>query len=149
MLMPSIHEGQHLYYWYQVLIVSVGFTVMMSLTTFDSLEKWLSPIYNLVILSSIVSAIVTLWYAFPRFQRVMHHLCLFGRMSLTNYLLQSIIGTIIFCGYGFGYYHKVGTAYAALIGFGMVIIQYLFCRYWFRYHSRGPLEELWKRLTWL
>lgn len=143
------NEGQHLYYWYQVLIVSVGITVLMSLTPFGSLDKWLSPIYNLVILSSIVSAIVTLWYAFPRFQCVMHHLCLFGRMSLTNYLLQSIIGTIIFCGYGFGYYHKVGTTYAALIGIVMVIVQYLFCRYWFRHHSRGPLEELWKRLTWL
>lgn len=50
---------------------------------------------------------------------------------------------------GLGCYHKVGTTYAALIGVGMVVVQYLFGRYWFRSHSRGPLESIWRRLTWV
>ena len=74
-------------------------------------------------------------------------------MSLTNYLLQSIIGCFIFYNYGLACYYKVGTTYAVLIGLAMVIGQYAFCRYWFlggrNGHQRGPLEGLWRKLTWL
>ncbi len=97
----------------------------------------------------IVSGVVSAWYAFKRVRSVLHHLCIFGRMSLTNYLLQSIIGSFIFSGYGLACYRLVGTTYAVLIGLGMVICQYLFCRYWFRNHPRGPLEGLWRKLTWI
>ncbi len=40
------------------------------------------------------------------------HLCIFGRMSLTNYLLQSVIGCAIFCGYGLACYRHLGVTYA-------------------------------------
>ena len=43
----------------------------------------------------------------------------------------------------------VGTTYAVLIGVGMIIVQYTFCRIWFRNHTRGPLEGLWRKLTWI
>jgi uncharacterized protein len=70
-------------------------------------------------------------------------------MSLTNYLLQSIIGCAIFCGYGLACYHLLGITYAVMVGCGMVVCQYLFARYWFNNHPRGPLEGLWRKLTWL
>ncbi len=109
----------------------------------------LNPIYNLLILLMIVSAIVSAWYAFKAVRKVLHHLCIFGRMSLTNYLLQSVIGSAIFCGYGLGCYHLLGITYAVMVGVVMVIIQYSFCRYWFSSHQRGPLEGLWRKLTWI
>ena len=80
---------------------------------------------------------------------MLHHLCIFGRMSLTNYLLQSVIGCAIFCGYGLACYHLLGITYAVMVGCGMVVCQYLFARYWFASHSRGPLEGLWRKLTWI
>lgn len=141
-------EGQNIYHWYQVMVVSIGLTIILSITPFDDWQLWLSPIYNLAILLSIVSVFVTLWYAFPMVRRLFHPLCQFGRMSLTNYLLQSFLGTLLFCGYGFGLYNKVGITYAALIGVGIVLVQYAFCILWSRYHARGPLESLWRRLTW-
>ena len=73
----------------------------------------------------------------------------FGGAHLTNYLLQSVVGCYIFYGYGLSCYRRVGITYAVLIGFGMVVCQYLFCRWWFRSHTRGPLESLWKKLTWI
>ena len=88
-------------------------------------------------------------HAFEGVRRVLHHLCIFGRMSLTNYLLQSVIGCFIFCGYGLACYHLLGITYAVMVGCGMVVCQYLFARYWFSNHSRGPLENLWRKLTWI
>lgn len=142
-------EGQNVYRWYQVMVVCIGLTLILSITPFGNLQLWLSPIHNLMIMLSLVSAVVTLWHAFPLVRRIMRPLCSLGRMSLTNYLLQSAIGTLLFCGYGFGLYNKVGTTYAALIGLGMVLVQYLFCHLWMRCHKRGPFEQLWKRLTWI
>ena len=110
---------------------------------------WLKPIYNLIILLMIVSAVVSSWYAFEGVRQVLRHLCIFGRMSLTNYLLQSIIGCAIFCGYGLACYYKLGITYAVMVGIGMVIAQYLFARFWFASHQRGPLEGIWRKLTWI
>ena len=142
-------EGRNLHIWHITLGASALATLGLSSIDFGPVAAWLTPIYNLMILLMTVSAVVSAWYAFEGVRRVLHHLCIFGRMSLTNYLLQSIIGSFIFCGYGLGCYHKVGVTYAVLIGLAMVVALYLFCRYWFSSHQRGPLEGLWRRLTWL
>ena len=144
-------EGRNLEIWHKILMRSTYFVIVLSFMFlyFGAIEMWLKPIYNLIILLMIVSAVVSAWYAFEGVRRVLHHLCIFGRMSLTNYLLQSIIGCAIFCGYGLGCYYKLGITYAVMVGVGMVIAQYCFARFWFKNHSRGPLEGLWRKLTWI
>jgi uncharacterized protein len=143
------NEGRNLQIWHQILVRSAIVVIVLSFVDFGQLESWLKPIYNLIILLMIVSATVSAWYAFENVRRVLHHLCIFGRMSLTNYLLQSIIGCAIFCGYGLACYHHLGITYAVMVGCGMVICQYLFARYWFSSHPRGPLEGVWRKLTWM
>jgi uncharacterized protein len=143
------NEGRNLQIWHKILVLSTAIVIALSFVDFGELEGWLNPIYNLIILLMIVSAIVSAWYAFEGVRRVLHHLCIFGRMSLTNYLLQSIIGCSIFCGYGLACYYKLGITYAVMAGVGMVITQYLFARFWFSNHQRGPLEGLWRKLTWI
>ena len=141
--------GRNLQIWHSILVTSAIVVIALSFVDFGELESWLKPIYSLIILLMIVSAVVSAWYAFEGVRRVLHHLCIFGRMSLTNYLLQSIIGCAIFCGYGLACYHLLGITYAVMVGCGMVIVQYLFARYWFSNHPRGPLEGLWRKLTWI
>ena len=143
------NEGKNLKIWHIILMISAVVVIVLSFVDFGTLESWLKPIYNFFILLMIVSTVVSAWYAFEGVRKVLHHLCIFGRMSLTNYLLQSIIGCFIFCGYGLACYYKLGITYAVLVGVGMVIAQYLFARYWFSSHPRGPLEGLWRKLTWI
>ena len=143
------NEGRNLHWWHVILGISALVVVALSVVDFGNLAPVLTPIYNLSILSTIVSAVVSAWYAFEGVRSMLRHLCFFGRMSLTNYLLQSIIGSFIFCGYGLGCYRLVGITYAVLIGLAMVVVQYLFGRYWFRNHPRGPLEGLWRKLSWI
>ena len=135
--------------WHTILAASAFIVIALSFIDFGGLKLWLTPIYNFFILLMIVSAVVSAWYAFKGVRSTLNHLCTFGRMSLTNYLLQSIIGSFIFCGYGLAFYRLVGITYAVLIGIGMVLCQYIFCRWWFRSHPRGPLEGLWRKLTWI
>jgi len=70
-----------------------------------------------------------------------------GRMALTNYLMQSIICTTIFYGYGFGLFGKIERFY--LLGFvlGVWILQLLYSPWWLRRFRYGPAEWLWRSLT--
>ena len=143
------NEGRNLQIWHKILMFSTAIVIVLGFIDFGVLAGWLKPIYNLIILLIIVSAVVSAWYAFESVRKVLHHLCIFGRMSLTNYLLQSIIGCAIFCGYGLACYYKLGITYAVLVGIALVIAQYSFARYWFASHQRGPLEGIWRKLTWI
>ena len=70
-------------------------------------------------------------------------------MALTNYLLQSVICTLLFYSYGLGLFGKVG--HAAGIGLTLVIylLQIPFSRWWMQRFQYGPAEWLWRSLTYL
>jgi uncharacterized protein len=70
-----------------------------------------------------------------------------GRMALTNYLLQSIICTTLFYGYGFGLYNRVGSAGGILLTLLIYSLQVLFSVWWLRRFQFGPMEWLWRTLT--
>jgi uncharacterized protein len=71
-----------------------------------------------------------------------------GRMPLSNYLLQSVIGTIIFYGWGLGFWGKVPPV--AQVGLAFVIfacVQIPLSRWWLGRFAYGPMEYLWRTLT--
>ncbi|QDQ01414.1 DUF418 domain-containing protein [Lysinibacillus fusiformis] len=70
-----------------------------------------------------------------------------GRMSLTMYILQSIIGTCLFYQYGFGWYGKVSVATGILIAIGIIVVQMVFAEVWLSKWKQGPLEAIWRKLT--
>lgn len=72
-----------------------------------------------------------------------------GRMSLSNYILQSILGSFIYYGFGLGLYKYTGVTYSLLIGLFLAILQGYFSSWWFKNHYQGPLEIIWHKLTWI
>jgi len=70
-----------------------------------------------------------------------------GRMALTNYIMQSLICTTIFYGYGLGLYGKVSTSASFLLIFALYLGQILISRLWLQRFRYGPLEWLWRSLT--
>ena len=62
---------------------------------------------------------------------------------------QSIIGCGLFAYYGFNLQTKLGITYAFFVGIAMVVVQCLFSNLWLKYHSHGPFEGIWKKLTWI
>jgi len=72
-----------------------------------------------------------------------------GRMSLTSYMVQSIVGTTLYYGFGFGLYAVAGTVMALAIGIVLALLQGTFSAWWLQRHKQGPLETIWHRLTWI
>lgn len=71
----------------------------------------------------------------------------YGRMALTNYVFQTIIGTSILYGWGLAYLGELRNSYTFLIGIAIVIIQMLWSKWWLTKFKYGPLEWLWRSLT--
>lgn len=70
-----------------------------------------------------------------------------GRMALTNYLLQSIICTSIFYGYGLGLTGKVNAFYGLILTITIWSIQLPLSSWWLSHYHFGPAEWLWRWIT--
>lgn len=146
--------------WIKVFIVAVIaffpiYGLIATLPEFVSRDALLVP--SILILKSlsnlaftgILFAGVILVYYLTKFKNVLHQLAPYGRMSLTNYLSQSLIGGFLFYNWGLGLYKYTGITVCFLMGIGIFLIQFFFCHWWLRSHRHGPLEWLWKKATWI
>jgi uncharacterized protein len=70
-----------------------------------------------------------------------------GQMAFTNYLMQSFICGIIFYGIGFGLYGKLQRYELYYIVVSVWIFQIIVSHVWLRYYRFGPMEWIWRSLT--
>ena len=154
------NEGNNLALWKKVLKgAAVAFVLLVPLyyivpKQFDSacisnsLNVMLNMWKNLSMMLMIVSGITLLYYQTDA-KKWLIKIAPYGKMSLTNYLSQSIFGAMLFYNWGFGLFRYCGHTVALMMGAGFILLQYLFCTWWLKNHRRGPFEELWARLTWI
>ena len=72
-----------------------------------------------------------------------------GRMAITNYLLQTIICTTLSYGYAFGLYGRLTTAVGLLLAMVIYLLQIPFSAWWLGRFRFGPVEWLWRSLTYM
>ena len=70
-----------------------------------------------------------------------------GRMALTNYLMQSIVCTLVFYGYGLGYFQQLPRAWQVPFVFALFGMQVVLSRWWLQRFRFGPMEWVWRSLT--
>ena len=85
----------------------------------------------------------------PAWQRLLRVLAPVGQMALTNYLLESIICTLIFYGYGLGLFGKMGSAVGILLTVAIFLLLIPFSHWWMKRFRYGPAEWLWRSMTYL
>lgn len=115
--------------------------------TLTPLKIILSSLANVSFMLIMVSGIIFGFYCSLRVSKVLGLLIPYGRMSMTNYVTQGIIGSLLF--YHWGLYLRLGITASELVGIGIFLLQYILCRIWVGHHSHGPLEYLWKKATWI
>ena len=116
---------------------------MVQQTVGTVFDMWQKLAFTFVLVSSFV-----LLYQNKSFQKRVANLCFYGRMSLTNYVSQSIIGAIIYFPFALYLAPYCGYTVGLLIGFVVFFAQVMFCKWWFKSHKQGPLESLWHWWTW-
>jgi uncharacterized protein len=79
--------------------------------------------------------------------RIMAAFAPVGRMALTNYLTHSIVCVTLSYGFGFGLWGRVGATQTWAIAISIILLQIPFSRWWLSSHRYGPMEWVWRRLT--
>lgn len=72
-----------------------------------------------------------------------------GRMALTNYLLQSIVCTLIFYNHGLGLYEQLPRFWQVPFVMVFFVLQVMFSRFWMKRFNFGPAEWVWRAFTYL
>ncbi len=94
----------------------------------------------------IAAAIVMLWHSqLPK--RILAIFAPVGRMAMTNYLLQTVVCVTIFYGYGFQQFGTFGALKATLAALIIFALQIIASAVWLRYFAYGPMEWIWRQLT--
>ena len=104
---------------------------------------------NVAFLTFLVSLIIQGYYLTTKGKNILDKLRPYGKMTLTNYIMQSVIGAALFYNWGLGLHNKLSITYSLLLGIILFLLQYLFCYWWMKNHRHGPLEYIWKKLTWI
>lgn len=109
---------------------------------FLNLLSWGSEAESVAYATLLILALQT-----ARGRQVLQPLAAVGRMGLTTYLTQSVISTILFFGFGFGLFGRVGYTGMFTITLLAYATQIVFSGWWLKSHKFGPMEWLWRRLT--
>lgn len=110
-------------------------------TAFD---MWQKLAFTLVLVASFV-----ILYPNSTFNKMVSNLRFYGKMSLTNYITQSIIGAFIYFPFGLYLAPYCGYTISLLIGIFTFLLQVRFCKWWLNKHKQGPLEYIWHKWTWI
>ena len=110
-------------------------------TVFD---MWQKLAFTLVLVASFI-----LLYQSKKFSNAIGSLRFYGKMSLTNYITQSILGAIIYFPIGLYLAPYCGYTISLLIGVFTFLLQVKFCQWWLSGHKQGPLEYIWHKWTWI
>ena len=108
-----------------------------------------SSLANFAFMLIIVSGVLYGYYCTTGVSRMLGKLIPYGRMSMTNYVTQSIIGSFLYYNWGLGLHAHLGITASLVLGALIFVVQYSFCRWWIGRHSHGPMEYVWKRATWI
>jgi uncharacterized protein len=115
-----------------------NWTSMFGLTAFD---------LNNIAMTLILIMLFAMFYQKSKVQRWLLKFAPYGRMALTNYFFQSLLGTFLFFGWGLGYLTEIRNSYTFLISILVILVQMLLSKWWLSKFQYGPLEWLWRSIT--
>jgi uncharacterized protein len=147
-------------FWQKSLIIAtISFIPLFFLKTnlgawiaIEAMNRPLSTIVtswsNMAFMMILVSGFVLLFQN-NVFHKILNVFSSIGRMSLSNYIFQSVLGSFIYYGFGLGLYQYTGATYCLFIGIVLAIVQGFLSFWWIKKYKQGPLETIWHKLTWI
>jgi uncharacterized protein len=117
-----------------------------SLLSKESL-KTLAKLYSIHAFSLFYICLIVLLLQGNMWKKLFRPFAKVGQMAFSNYLLQIVIGTTIFYGYGLALYGKLGCALGEALAIIVFIFQVILSSWWLKKYQFGPIEWLWRSLT--
>ncbi len=102
-----------------------------------------------IVLSSMIfigSAICWLFVA-GKLKALFANLAIMGKMTLTNYMVQNLIGLLVFSGFGLGVWSNMPIWFYVLLAIVVYVVQIYFSKWWLSKYNYGPIEWIWRQLS--
>lgn len=138
-----------------VLLITGWLMYLYDLVTIPEIKmvpqlKWVASflfsIYNACLTIFYITGI-TLLYRKRYYRHLFKPLATMGRIALTNYLLQTAFGLLLFYQFGLGLFDKTSPAMNVIMSCVVFFVQLKLSQYWLTYYEQGPIEWLWRSLT--
>ena len=144
--------------------ITLALTVLFGLLAMDDFQQvaktgTLNSIFSMIAISFydlfnlaltiVIAAGFILLYQKQKYQKKLVKLAPYGRMALTNYILQSLIAITIFYGWGLGMIRFFGPFTSVLLGIVIFIFQLFLSKWWLSKYNYGPMEWFWRSATYL
>jgi uncharacterized protein len=139
------------------LLIGFGMGLPLALAAYALGDHALGPPTTLGLLETVIKSIgvpllalgyaAGLWLLFSRAPQLMAPLVPVGRMALSNYLIHSVAGVLIFYGVGFGLFGRLSLTAAVVGALAFFVLQMFLSRWWLRRARFGPAEWLWRMFT--
>jgi len=140
--------------WLAILtnIYRVLFLFVFTKLDIFKLELGRTILIKLMVISDTIMGLFYLWligwiWYKTRWKRILSPLKYAGRMALTNYILQSVIGLSLFSSIGLSWYETLSPSKTFLTAVFVFIFQVILSKIWLTYFKFGPLEWVWRCLT--
>lgn len=137
-----------------MLAIGFGFVLSGALTLPDlkfnpSIGWLLSWMYNCF------NALLTFWYiaaiaflfTLKKGRRIVAPLAYAGRMAMSGYIFQTLVGLMIYYPFALGLFHELAPWMNALLVIPVFAIQIQLSKWWLSRYSKGPLEYIWAQTT--
>ena len=137
-----------------VLAASIGLAIALFRTEpFTRLEDWrivallsFYDVFNLMLAAFYLLVFLRL-YQTSWGQSVLNVFVPYGRTALSSYLLQALVGTWFYYGWGLGNLGELDARYRLVAGLVLIVLQLGLSALWMRYFLYGPMEWVWRALT--
>lgn len=133
------------------LIISLTLIFKIMIIDFDHLKETL--FFKLLIYidqyntSLLIVALVVVLCQSKNTKRLMKPFSVFGKTSLSTYVLQSVLASLFFYSWGLAYYNLLLPLTVELYALAFLVLIYFFNLFWLRFHAEGPLERVWRFLS--
>ncbi|MCW3787294.1 DUF418 domain-containing protein [Plebeiibacterium sediminum] len=98
-------------------------------------------------LALVYMLIIALLYENSVIQKLLKPVCAVGRTAFSNYIMHSVVGIIVFYGIGLGFMQQLGPLAWTIFAVILFSLQILVSNIWLRYFKFGPVEWIWRSLT--
>jgi uncharacterized protein len=135
-------------FWLSIL----AFIISFSLTIAEQKSDWLHKYYNLFIVPFLCTTVflmsAIMWLNISnKMARIFNALQYYGKMTLTNYIMQNIIAFFVFSGIGFSVGDSKPYSFYFILAAIVFVVQIFSSKYWLTKFNYGPVEYIWRRLS--
>ncbi len=123
-----------------------GNMAIFSSNTLDIVYKAVAVTGQILLAMAYINAL-TILHEYRPWKKVLHLLSYVGRMSFSNYIMHTAFGYLIFYSFFGQRFGSMGIVQITLLALALYVLQIIISMVWLRYFRFGPLEWLWRCLT--